>query len=166
MIRALQTLKEPCIVELYSDSKYVIDALSKGWAKEKELSGDRLMVQGRRGHGHGIAIIELIPHIPLPGEQVRVGIPFFLRQRCHRDPGPLRGPRRAHPLGQGPRRQPLQRALRPPGGQRVAEAERHTGLLQSLEGPDHPGELHAVVGGIFLAAAHLLSAWVNRRSFR
>ena len=25
-------LKEPCVVELYSDSKYVIDALSKGWA--------------------------------------------------------------------------------------------------------------------------------------
>ena len=33
VIRALQTLKEPCIVELYSDSKYVIDALAKGWAK-------------------------------------------------------------------------------------------------------------------------------------
>ena len=31
VIRALQMLKEPCIVELYSDSKYVIDALSKGW---------------------------------------------------------------------------------------------------------------------------------------
>ena len=28
----LKKLKEPCIVELYSDSKYVIDALSKGWA--------------------------------------------------------------------------------------------------------------------------------------
>ena len=23
----------PCVVELYSDSKYVIDALEKGWAK-------------------------------------------------------------------------------------------------------------------------------------
>ena len=32
VISALQALKEPCIVELYSDSKYVIDALSKGWA--------------------------------------------------------------------------------------------------------------------------------------
>ena len=31
-IRALSALKEPCIVELYSDSKYVIDALEKGWA--------------------------------------------------------------------------------------------------------------------------------------
>ena len=28
----LKALKEPCIVELYSDSKYVIDALEKGWA--------------------------------------------------------------------------------------------------------------------------------------
>ena len=32
-IRGLEALKEPCVVELYSDSKYVIDALEKGWAK-------------------------------------------------------------------------------------------------------------------------------------
>ncbi len=32
VIRGLEALKEPCIVELYSDSKYVIDALTKGWA--------------------------------------------------------------------------------------------------------------------------------------
>ena len=32
VIRGLQALKEPCNVELYSDSKYVIDSLSKGWA--------------------------------------------------------------------------------------------------------------------------------------
>ena len=25
-------MREPCVVELYSDSKYVIDALEKGWA--------------------------------------------------------------------------------------------------------------------------------------
>ena len=33
VIQALSLLKEPCTVELYSDSKYVIDALTKGWAK-------------------------------------------------------------------------------------------------------------------------------------
>ena len=33
VIMGLKALKEPCIVELYSDSKYVIDALEKGWAK-------------------------------------------------------------------------------------------------------------------------------------
>ena len=32
VIRGLQALKEPCNVELYSDSKYVVDALEKGWA--------------------------------------------------------------------------------------------------------------------------------------
>ncbi len=32
-IRALEALKEPCAVTLCSDSKYVIDALQKGWAK-------------------------------------------------------------------------------------------------------------------------------------
>ena len=33
VINALQALKEPCIVELWSDSKYVVDALEKGWAE-------------------------------------------------------------------------------------------------------------------------------------
>ena len=33
VIRGLACLKEPCIVELYSDSKYVIDGLQKGWAE-------------------------------------------------------------------------------------------------------------------------------------
>lgn len=32
VIEALKALKEPCIVELYSDSRYVIDGLQKGWA--------------------------------------------------------------------------------------------------------------------------------------
>ena len=32
VIRALEALTEPCAVELWSDSKYVIDGLSKGWA--------------------------------------------------------------------------------------------------------------------------------------
>ena len=32
VIEALKLLKEPCQVALYSDSKYVIDALEKGWA--------------------------------------------------------------------------------------------------------------------------------------
>lgn len=32
VIRALSALKEPCMVDLWSDSKYLIDALEKGWA--------------------------------------------------------------------------------------------------------------------------------------
>jgi len=38
-IAALEALKEPCAVELYSDSKYVIDGLSKGWAKGWKARG-------------------------------------------------------------------------------------------------------------------------------
>ena len=39
VITALEALKEPCEVELYSDSKYVIDALQKGWARSWRARG-------------------------------------------------------------------------------------------------------------------------------
>ena len=39
VITALEALKEPCVVELYSDSKYVIDALDKGWAVKWRANG-------------------------------------------------------------------------------------------------------------------------------
>ena len=41
VIAGLSALKEPCIVELYSDSKYVIDGLSKGWAEAWRKKGWR-----------------------------------------------------------------------------------------------------------------------------
>ena len=39
VIEALAALKEPCEVTLTSDSKYVIDALERGWAKGWEARG-------------------------------------------------------------------------------------------------------------------------------
>ena len=39
VICALEALKEPCAVELWSDSKYVIDSLSKGWAASWKKRG-------------------------------------------------------------------------------------------------------------------------------
>ena len=39
VIAGLSALKEPCIVELYSDSKYVIDGLQKGWAESWKKRG-------------------------------------------------------------------------------------------------------------------------------
>ena len=39
VITALEALREPCVVELWSDSKYVIDGLSKGWAKGWRAKG-------------------------------------------------------------------------------------------------------------------------------
>ena len=39
VISALEALKEPCDVELWSDSRYVIDALEKGWAESWKKKG-------------------------------------------------------------------------------------------------------------------------------
>ena len=39
VIAALEALKEPCAVELWSDSKYVVDALSLGWAEKWRANG-------------------------------------------------------------------------------------------------------------------------------
>jgi len=39
VIAALRALKEPCAVELYSDSRYVVDALEKGWAESWRKKG-------------------------------------------------------------------------------------------------------------------------------
>ena len=39
VIEGLSCLKESCIVELYSDSKYVIDGLQKGWAEGWKQKG-------------------------------------------------------------------------------------------------------------------------------
>lgn len=40
-IRALEELSEPCTVDLHSDSKYVIDALTKNWIKGWKAKGWR-----------------------------------------------------------------------------------------------------------------------------
>jgi len=39
VLEAFRCLKEPCFVTLTSDSKYVIDALSKGWAEKWRQNG-------------------------------------------------------------------------------------------------------------------------------
>lgn len=39
VISALKALKEPCEVELYSDSKYVVEAIEKGWAVSWRKNG-------------------------------------------------------------------------------------------------------------------------------
>ena len=47
VIKGLEALKERCSVELYSDSKYVLDALSKGWARRWRANGWRLRKRGK-----------------------------------------------------------------------------------------------------------------------
>ena len=38
-IEGLSALKEPCKVQLYSDSKYLIDGITKGWARGWKAKG-------------------------------------------------------------------------------------------------------------------------------
>lgn len=38
-IRALEALREPCRVTLYSDSRYMVDGMTKGWAKGWKAKG-------------------------------------------------------------------------------------------------------------------------------
>ena len=39
VIEGLAALKEPCEVEVVSDSKYVVDAIEKGWARSWQRNG-------------------------------------------------------------------------------------------------------------------------------
>lgn len=39
IIFALEALKEPCDVELYSDSQYVVNAMTEGWARRWKANG-------------------------------------------------------------------------------------------------------------------------------
>ena len=47
MIMGLETLKERCSVALYSDSKYVLDALTEGWARRWRANGWRRNKRGQ-----------------------------------------------------------------------------------------------------------------------
>ena len=38
-IAALKSLQEECAVTLHSDSKYIVDAVTKGWAKKWQVNG-------------------------------------------------------------------------------------------------------------------------------
>ena len=39
VIEGLQTLKRPCEVTVFSDSKYIVDAVNKGWARRWQANG-------------------------------------------------------------------------------------------------------------------------------
>ena len=39
VIEALQALKEPCRVTVWTDSKYIVDAMTQGWALRWQRSG-------------------------------------------------------------------------------------------------------------------------------
>ena len=100
LLEALRQLKEPCAIDLYSDSKYVIDSLQKGWAR------------GWRARGWKKADKS-------PGPEPRPVGPAAGREREARD----------HlPLAERPRRPPRERALRPDGRGAEQKARRAASL--------------------------------------
>ena len=40
-IKALEALKQPCDVDLYSDSEYLVNSITKGWARRWKANGWR-----------------------------------------------------------------------------------------------------------------------------
>ena len=41
VIKGLEILKLPCRVTIYSDSRYIVDAVNKGWARRWRVNGWR-----------------------------------------------------------------------------------------------------------------------------
>ena len=41
VVRGLEVLKQPCAVTVYSDSRYIVDAVNKGWAERWRANGWR-----------------------------------------------------------------------------------------------------------------------------
>ncbi len=41
LIASLQLLKEKCDIQIFSDSKYIVDAVNNGWAKKWRTNGWR-----------------------------------------------------------------------------------------------------------------------------
>lgn len=48
VITGLEALTEPCNVAIYSDSRYVVDAVTKGWASRWQAYGWKLKKDGKQ----------------------------------------------------------------------------------------------------------------------
>ncbi len=57
VIKGLEALKQPCRVVVYSDSKYVVDAISKGWLDNWMARGWRKAA--RKGQGDPVLNVDL-----------------------------------------------------------------------------------------------------------
>ena len=47
VIEGLRALKEPCEVAVFTDSKYIVDAVNKGWARRWQANGWRRNSRGK-----------------------------------------------------------------------------------------------------------------------
>ena len=85
VIEALRLLKEPCEVELYSDSKYVIDALSKGWVygwqKKGWVKSDKKPAKNPELWGR---LLDLLDRHEVRFHWVKGHVGVELNERCDR----------------------------------------------------------------------------------
>jgi len=77
-IMAMRALKEPCEIDLYSDSSYLVDAFKKGWLKNWKANGwvksDKKPVKNRElweellemSHTHVLHVIHVKGHADNP----------------------------------------------------------------------------------------------------
>lgn len=49
IIKGLEALSRPCEVEVYTDSRYAVDAINKGWLKSWQSNGWRKAARKGRG---------------------------------------------------------------------------------------------------------------------
>ena len=75
-LAGLNALKEPCKVILYSDSKYLVDSVNKGWIASWQKNGWKNSKKEKNSKDHS-SIWFLLWHFAQ--FSLRCGLPFFLR---------------------------------------------------------------------------------------
>ncbi len=57
IIKGLKALKQPCRVDVHSDSRYIVDAINKGWLEDWVERGWRKIV--KKGRGQPVLNVDL-----------------------------------------------------------------------------------------------------------
>ncbi|UCD37734.1 MAG: ribonuclease HI [Fidelibacterota bacterium] len=57
IIKGLEALKQPCLVTVYSDSRYIVDAINKGWLENWISRGWRRAA--KKGRGEPVLNVDL-----------------------------------------------------------------------------------------------------------
>jgi ribonuclease HI len=59
VIKGLEVLKQPCRVAVHSDSRYIVDAINKGWLENWMAQGWRRGKGAKKGRGQPVLNVDL-----------------------------------------------------------------------------------------------------------